>query len=383
MSNIAIHSKLPDLGTTIFTVMSSLANRHGAINLSQGFPNYSSPRALIDLVTEHMVAGHNQYAPMPGLPLLRERIADKAAALYGLRPDPETEVTVTAGAAQAIFTAIAAFIHAGDEVIVIEPAYDLYVPAIRLNGAIPVAYELRAPYYRIDWDELRSLLTPRTRMLIINTPHNPSGTCLGREDLAALETILDGTDVLVLSDEVYEHLVFDGRDHQSVLRFPALWERSIVTYSFGKTFHNTGWKIGYALAPEILMAEFRKVHQYNVFSVNTPMQHALADYLADPAVYRELPVFYQGKRDFFLETMAGSSLRPLTCEGTYFHLFDYSAVSDLTDTEFCRWLTTEIGVAAIPVSVFYQSGRDDSVVRFCFAKTEDVLEQAGAILRRL
>ena len=376
-------SKLPNVGTTIFTVMSALANEHGAINLSQGFPNFPSPERLSDLVCQYMKKGYNQYAPMAGVPILREQLAEKAQRLYGASIDPNTEITITAGATQAIFTAIAAFVSSGDEVILIEPAYDSYRPSIEVNGGVPVSYKLSAPDYRVDWLALGRLVTARTRMIIINTPHNPTGTILKAEDLQALEKLTAGTDILVLSDEVYEHLIYDGQPHQSVLRYPGLWERSLATYSFGKTFHNTGWKIGYCLAPAHLTAEFRKVHQFNVFSVNTPMQYALADYLADPETYLTLNDFFQKKRDFFLNTMQGSRLRPLRCEGTYFYLFDYSAISDEPDRTFAERMTTEWGVAAIPVSAFYANGCEDKVIRLCFAKTEETLERAGELLRKM
>ncbi|MBK7406683.1 MAG: aminotransferase class I/II-fold pyridoxal phosphate-dependent enzyme [Saprospirales bacterium] len=372
-------SKLPHVGTTIFAVMSALANECGAINLSQGFPNFDPPQALRDLVTKYMNQGMNQYAPMPGVPALRDALAAKIQGLYGLPVDPQTEITVTAGGTQALFTAIAALVMPGDEVILIEPAYDSYGPSVEVQGGKPVSYELRAPDYRVDWEELAKLITPRTRMLIVNTPHNPTGKAFTREDLLALERLAEQHDLLVLSDEVYEHLIYDGRTHESVFRYPKLFQRSLVVFSFGKTFHGTGWKMGYCVAPPALMREFRKVHQFNVFSVNTPMQYALAEFLQYPEEYLQLPAFYQRKRDFFLEAIAGTGLRPIPCEGTYFQLVDYSGVSDLPDFEFCQWLTREIGVAAIPVSSFYVHKRDEKVIRFCFAKTEDVLAQAGEL----
>ncbi|MCB0618459.1 MAG: pyridoxal phosphate-dependent aminotransferase [Saprospiraceae bacterium] len=376
-------SKLPDVGTTIFTVMSALAQEAGAINLSQGFPNFDCSPRLQDLVYRYMREGKNQYAPMAGLPVLRERLAEKIDRLYGVGVDPDDEITVTAGATQALFCAIAAFVRTGDEVILLEPAYDSYRPSIEVNGGKAVPYELSAPDYRVDWAALERLVSPRTRMLIVNTPHNPTGTILQAEDLRQLEEIALRHDLIVLSDEVYEHLIYDGQPHESVLRYPELFARSLAVYSFGKTFHNTGWKVGYCVAPAPLMAEFRKVHQFNVFSVNTPVQYALAEFLADPEEYLSLGRFYQAKRDFFLEAMKGSPLRPLPCRGTYFQLFDYRAVSDLPDTGFAKWLTVEAKVAAIPVSVFYSSGRDERVIRLCFAKTEEVLEQAGRILKRV
>ncbi len=378
-----IPSKLPNVGTTIFTIMSRLANEHGAINLSQGFPNFDCDEKLKALVAHHMTVGHNQYAPMAGLPQLRESIADKCQRLYGKSVNWNTEITVTAGATQAIFTAIAAFVRPGDEVILIDPAYDSYGPSIETFGGQAVVYELTAPDYQIDWHAFKKLISPRCRMIIINTPHNPTGQILSADDLLALQRITAGTDILLLSDEVYEHLVFDGRQHESVLRYPELFERSLLTFSFGKTFHNTGWKMGYCIAAPPLMKEFRKVHQFNVFSVNTPIQHAIADYLADPQVYLHLPDFYQQKRDFFKLLLAGSRFRPLGCHGTYFMLADYSAISNEPDIDFAKRLTCEQGVATIPVSVFYRSRRNEGVLRFCFAKTRDLLEQAGELLAKV
>lgn len=378
-----IQSKLPNVGTTIFTVMSALAAEHNAINLSQGFPNYSSSSRLLDLVNQYMQKGRNQYAPMAGLPALRERIAEKLDRLYSITVDPEKEITITAGATQAIFTVIATFIKPGDEVIIIDPAFDCYAPSVEVFGAKPISYELLPPDYRVNWKKLGELITPKTRMIMINTPHNPTGTILRKEDMEALERLVEGTDILVLSDEVYEHLIYDGESHQSILRFPKLRARSLATFSFGKTFHNTGWKIGYCIAPPELTKEFRKVHQFNVFCVNSPIQYALADFLTDPAEYLHLHEFYEKKRNFFLDTLKGSRLKPLVCEGTYFHLFDYSEISDLPDTAFSQKMTTDYGVAAIPVSVFYGSRRDEKIIRLCFAKTEDVLEQAGALLRKI
>ncbi|MEM1320878.1 MAG: methionine aminotransferase [Bacteroidota bacterium] len=375
-----ITSKLPNVGTTIFTVMSQLANKHQAINLSQGFPNFDCDERLKNLVSHYMAKGANQYAPMAGLPLLRERLAEKMNGLYGCDLHPESEITVTLGATEALFTAITAFVHPGDEVIIIEPAYDSYRPAIELAGGIPVVYELRAPDYRIDWTALRQLIGPKTRMLIINSPHNPTGTTLKAEDLKALAAAVAGTEVLVLSDEVYEHLVFDGQEHQSVLRYPSLWERSIVTYSFGKTYHNTGWRVGYCIAPKALMTEFRKVHQFNVFSITTPLQYALADYILEKEAYLGLADFYQQKRDQFLEALQDSPFQPLRCEGTYFQLASYASISEEYDLDFAKRMTRDYGVAVIPISVFYSSQRDDKVIRFCFAKTPDLLQKAGELL---
>ncbi len=376
-------SKLPNVGTTIFTVMSALANEYQAINLSQGFPNFLSSPQLIDLVYRHMQAGNNQYAPMAGLLALRIRISEKINALYGAIVDPSEEVTITAGGTQALFTAIAAFIKPNDEVIIIEPAYDSYRPSIEVNGGKAIVYELNMPDYRIDWQGFATLLTPKTRMVIINTPHNPTGAIWMEEDMLQLQKLVAGTNILVLSDEVYEHLIYDGYEHQSVLKYPELRRRSLAVYSFGKTFHNTGWKIGYCVAPPELTAEFRKVHQFNVFSVNTPVQHALADFLETPEEYRSLPAFYQEKRDFFLQQMEGARLKPLNCKGTYFQLFDYSAISDESDVDFARRMTVAFGVAVIPVSAFYSSGKDEKVIRICFAKTAETLRQAAAMLQKV
>ncbi len=378
-----IHSKLPNVGTTIFTVMSALANEHNAINLSQGFPNWDCPQRLKDLVNHYLQKGMNQYCPMAGVGVLREELAVKVKNLYDLEVDPGNEVTVVAGATQGIFTAITAFIRKGDEVILIEPAYDCYAPGIEVVEGVPVAYELSAPDYQINWDEIQELITPKTRMIIINTPQNPIGKTLKEEDLQALDRITRDTEILVLSDEVYEHLVYDGKDHQSILRYPELFKRGIAVYSFGKTFHNTGWKVGYCVAPEYLMKEFRKVHQFNVFTVNSFVQYGIADFLKEPEFYLSLPNFYQQKRDFFGEAMKGSRLKPLDSEGTYFQLFEYGHISDMPDTEFAKWMTTEIGVAAIPVSVFYTSRKDEKMIRLCFAKTEDLLEEAGKLLRNI
>ena len=378
-----IQSKLPDVGTNIFSVMSALANQHNAINLSQGFPDFDCPTELQDRVNFHLRNGKNQYVPMAGVPLLRERLALKMENAYGQPINPDTEITITAGATQALFTAITAFVHPGDEVILIEPAYDSYRPAIELAGGVPVIHELHGPDYQMDWERFGKLISTKTKMIIINTPHNPIGKIRSEADMRTLERLTDGTDILVLSDEVYEHLIYDGQLHQSVLRFPKLYKRSLIVYSFGKTFHSTGWKMGYCVAPELLMREFRKVHQFNVFSCNSFVQYGIADYLENPDTYQQLPAFYQQKRDFFQQELIGSALKPLASEGSYFQLYDYSAVSDLEDKEFAKYLTTEIGVAVIPVSVFYSSSRDEKVVRFCFAKKEETLAAAGRLLRRL
>ncbi|MEO1515691.1 MAG: methionine aminotransferase [Bacteroidota bacterium] len=379
-SSLQIESKLPWVGTTIFSVMSALAREHNALNLSQGFPNFDCPDELKDLVTHYMAQGYNQYAPMAGAPPLLEQLARKAHSLYGAQLDAQQEITITAGATQALFTAITAFVKTGDEVILIEPAYDSYRPAVELAGGRPVIYELGLPDYQIDWDQFADLISPRTRMIIVNSPHNPSGRVFSPADLKALQQLIRNTNILLLSDEVYEHLTYDGQFHQSVLRYPDLYQRSLAVFSFGKTFHNTGWKLGCCIAPPALTAEFRKVHQFNVFSVSTPMQYALADYLKQPDNYLQLAGFYQQKRDAFLEVLQNSRFRPLPCQGTYFQSADYSAISDEPDTEFAKRMTVEHGLAVIPVSVFYSSLRDEKVVRFCFAKTEDVLKKAGEIL---
>ncbi|MDO8790116.1 MAG: pyridoxal phosphate-dependent aminotransferase [Sulfuritalea sp.] len=369
-------SRLPSVGTTIFTVMSRLAAEHGAINLSQGFPDFSPSPRLLERVTHHMAAGANQYPPMAGVASLREAIAEKVARLYHAAYEPESEVTVTAGATQAIYTAIAACVRPGDEVIVFAPVYDSYVPGIELNGGRAVFAHLRFPEFKPDWDEVRALITPRTRMIIINSPHNPTGSVLRESDLAALQEIVRGTDILIISDEVYEHMVYDGMRHESVCRYPDLAARSFVISSFGKTYHVTGWKIGYVAAPAALSAEFRKVHQFNVFTVNSPMQHGLAAYMTTPKHYVELPDFYQRKRDLFRAGLEKSRFKLLPSEGTYFQCVEYSEISAMPELDFAKWLTTEIGVAAIPVSAFYQLPKESGIVRFCFAKKEETLRSA-------
>ena len=376
-------TKLPAVGTTIFTVMSALATEHGAVNLGQGFPDFGCDPKLLDAVTAAMAAGHNQYPPMTGVPLLRERIAAKIEALYGRHYDAGTEITVTAGATQAIITAILALVRPGDEVIVLEPCYDSYVPNIELAGGVVVRVPLVPGSFRPDFGRIAAALTPRTRAILINTPHNPSGTVWTAEEMRQLEDLLALTDVFVISDEVYEHMVYDGALHQSVARFPGLAARSLIVSSFGKTYHVTGWKVGYVAAPAALTAEFRKVHQFNVFTVNTPMQHALAHYMADAAPYLDLPAFYQRKRDLFAEGLARTRLRLLPSEGSYFQCVDISAVSDLSEADFCQWLTREIGVAAIPLSAFYGDGFDQRVVRFCYAKRDETLRDALTRLAKL
>ncbi len=374
-------TKLPKVGTTIFTVMSQLANEAGAINLSQGFPDFDGPEFLRKRVAHYIEHGANQYAPMTGIPALREAIANKTERLYGRNTCAESEVTVTSGATEALFAAIAAVVQAGDEVIVFDPAYDSYEPAIELNGGRAVHLALPPPSFNIDFEQLKAAISDRTRMIIINSPHNPTGAVLSAQDLDTLAEIVRDSDILLLSDEVYEHIAFDGQPHQSLLRHDELAARSFVVSSFGKTFHTTGWKVGYCVAPAPLSAEFRKVHQYLTFSTVTPVQLALADMLNEqPEHYLELPEFYQQKRDLFCELMAGSRFTFEKTAGTYFQLMDYSAISDLPDTEFCRWLTTEAGVAAIPISVFSESPMDTRLVRFCFAKSDETLRAAAAKL---
>ena len=382
-TSVAIDSKLPWVGTTIFTVMSRLAADCGAINLSQGFPDFQAEPALFEATLRAMREGRNQYPPMAGMLELRMAIAGKAESLYGARYDTDQEITVTAGATQAIFTAIAAFVRGGDEVLVFEPVYDSYVPAIETVGGKAVYAQLDFPDYRPDWNQVRALITPRTRMIIINSPHNPSGSLFDADDLAALAELTRDTDIVVLSDEVYEHIVFDAARHASVASNPELAARSIVVSSFGKTYHITGWKIGYVLAAAELMNEFRKVHQFNVFTVNTPCQLGIAEYMRDASRHLGLAGFYQHKRDFFREQMQGSRFELLPCRGTYFQLARYNRISNQPDREFAQWMTCEVGVAVIPVSVFYRNGRDDRVVRFCFAKQEATLAAAGEKLRRV
>lgn len=378
-----IKSKLPHVGTTIFTVMSQLANEQNAINLSQGFPDFKGDEELINLVSKAMQNGLNQYAPMAGLMALREQIAIKTANLYGVNYNPDTEITITAGGTQAIYTAIAATITEGDEVIIFTPAYDCYEPAIELNGGKAVFVQLLAPDYNIDWNQVKKLINQRTKMIIINTPHNPTGKILCKKDMLALEKIVSNTDIIVLSDEVYEHIIFDNEKHQSVCKFPKLAERSFIIASFGKTFHNTGWKTGYCLAPSNLMKEFRKAHQFIVFSVNTPVQHGLAEYLKNENNYLGLSKFYQQKRDFFVDHIKNSKFTILPSKGTYFQLLSYANISEEKDTDFAIRLTKEHKIASIPVSVFYNKSTDEKILRFCFAKKEETLERAAEILNKV
>jgi methionine transaminase len=378
-----IKSRLPEVGTSIFTVMSKMALEHQAINLSQGFPDFPVSEKLIDLIHQNMKAGHNQYAPMPGVPALRKVIAEVIDKTYQRSTDFETEITITAGGTEAIFSTIAALVNQGDEVIVFDPAYDCYDPAIRLNGGIPVHINLRPPHFAIDWQEVKSKITSHTRMIMVNTPHNPTGAALSENDLLLLQEIALAHNLLVLSDEVYERIIFDGLAHQSILKFAALREQSIAVFSFGKTFHATGWKVGYVVASENITREIRKAHQFVTFSVNTPTQFALAEYMTDPENYLHLGKFYQQKRDFFLAQIKGSSFEVLPCFGSYFQLLSYKTISQKKETEMAEWMTKEKKLAPIPVSAFYKHGSDQQLLRFCFAKGEQTLERAGEILRRI
>ena len=376
-------SKLPETGITIFSVMSALANEHKAINLGQGFPDFDCDIKLRQLVTKYLNDNKNQYCPMPGLLALRQSISKKINRSYGMAIDPTTEICVTAGATQALFTAITAFINQGEEVIIIEPAYDSYVPSIQIAGGIPRSYQMTYPDYSIDWNQIESMVNERTKMMIINTPHNPTGTVLAEADLLALENIVANKNIIVLSDEVYEHLIYDEQQHQSVLRFPNLFQQSLAVYSFGKTFHSTGWKMGYCVGPAPLMKEFKKVHQWNVFCVNSFTQYALAEHLQDPDTYEQLPAFFQQKRDYLTNSLANTPLIPKVSQGTFFQLFNYEQISDLEDAEFAKYLTTDIGVAAIPLSPFYSKPPGDKVIRLCFAKKETTLATAAERLAKL
>jgi methionine aminotransferase len=376
-------SRLPKVGTTIFTVMSALAAEHKAVNLGQGFPDFACDPALVDAVTAAMQAGHNQYPPMVGVPVLRQAIAAKIETLHQHRYNADSEITITAGATQAILTAILAIVHPGDEVIVLEPCYDSYVPNIELAGGVAVRVPLTPGTFRPDFAKIAAAMTPRTRAIIVNSPHNPSATIWSEADMLTLQDLLAPTNVLLISDEVYEHMVFDGQQHQSAARFPGLAARAFIVSSFGKTYHVTGWKVGYVAAPASLTAEFRKVHQFNVFTVNTPVQYALAKYMESPKPYMDLPAFYSAKRDLFREGLAKTRFKILHTEGSYFQCVDISDVSDLSEADFCQWLTREIGVAAIPLSAFYGNGFDQRVVRFCFAKQDATLLAALERLQRL
>ena len=378
-----IQSRLPQVGTTIFTVMSALAQELGAVNLGQGFPDFDCDPKLLTQGTDAMREGLNQYPPMAGVQQLRQRVADKIQALYDRRYDPATEITITAGATQAILTAVLACVHPGDEVIVLEPCYDSYAPNIALAGGTVVRVPLTPGSFRPDFARIQAALSPRTRLIIVNSPHNPSATVWTRAEMQQLADLLAPTDVLLISDEVYEHMVFDGAEHVSAASIPALASRAFVVSSFGKTYHVTGWKVGYVAAPAALSSEFRKVHQFNVFTVNTPVQHGLARYMADAAPYLQLPAFYQRKRDLFRDGLARTRLRALPSQGSYFQLVDYSAVSELPEADFCQWLTREAGVAAIPLSVFYEGGFQQRLARLCFAKQDTTLNTALQRLARL
>ena len=379
----AVSTKLPAVGTTIFTVMSSLAAESGAVNLGQGFPDFDCDPHLIDMVSGAMKQGLNQYPPMIGVSVLREAIASKIRVLYGHYYDPASEITITAGATQAIITIVLAVVKAGDEVIVLEPCYDSYVPNIELAGGVPVRVPLSPGTFRPDFEKIAAAITPNTRAIIVNSPHNPSATVWSKADMLRLQDILAPTEVLAIFDEVYEHMLYEGQAHQSVARFEGLAARSFVVSSFGKTYHVTGWKVGYVAAPASLSAEFRKVHQFNVFTVNTPVQYGLAAYMANPQPYLDLSTFYQHKRDLFREGLARTKFKLLPSEGTYFQCVDITSITDLSETEFCKWLTTEIGVAAIPLSAFYSDGFDQRVVRFCFAKKDTTLKTALDRLAKL
>ncbi len=376
-------SKLPGIKKSIFSEMSALANEHQAINLSQGFPDFNCPDELIDRVTHYMKEGYNQYPPMPGVYSLKEKIAEKVKALYGTEYDPDKEITITAGATQGLHCAISTLVREHDEVIIIEPAYDAYLPSILLNKGTPKYLQLDPPDFKINWDQVKKLITYRTRAILINTPHNPSGMVMGKNDMEQLEKIAANYDIFIISDEVYEHMVFDGNEHQSICRYPNIRQNAFGVFSFGKTYHTTGWKIGYVLAPEHLTQEFRKVFQYVMFGVSTPMQYAYADYLEYKDHYLDLNDFYQAKRDYFRELIKDSRFKILPADGTYFQCVDFSHISDESDVDFCKRLITEYGVAAVPLSVFYHEGIDNQIIRFCFAKQESTLKKAGDILCKI
>jgi methionine aminotransferase len=378
-----ITSKLPGTETSIFAIMSALANEVGAINLSQGFPDFPISNKLIELVNKYMKKGLNQYSSMLGVQSLREVIAEKVFTIYGASYNPEKEINITAGATQALYTIISALIHDGDEVIIFEPAYDSYIPAIRINGGIPVHAQLQAPDYHIDWDIVKKMINKNTKMIVINSPHNPTGSILKPEDLKMLEKLTRKTDIVIVSDEVYEHLIFDGIRHESVCLYPELAERSYVVFSFGKTLHATGWKLGYVLAPENLMKEFRKVHQFNVFTCNTPIQHAIAEYMKNKDNYIHLPQFYQQKRDFFVDNIKNSRFSIVPSYGTYFQVLDYSKITDEKETDFAIRMTREYKLASIPLSPFYHNNKDNKMLRFCFAKTEETMKKAAEILNKI
>lgn len=376
-------SKLPNTGTTIFSVMSALANEYKAVNLGQGFPDYPMNAELITKVNEAMLSGFNQYAPMQGHSGLREVLAEKVKFLYGTTIDPETQITITPGGTYGIYTSLTTILQPGDEVIIFQPAYDSYIPNVLVNGAVPVLIDLQFPGYRIDWNEVRSKITPRTRMIMINTPHNPTGAVLSENDIVELRKTVNNTNIFILSDEVYEHLIYDDIPHQSILRYPDLLERSFVSFSFGKLYHCTGWKLGYCISSPELMKEFRKVHQYNCFSCHTPSQVALAGFLQNKDSYLQLSSFMQAKRDYFAKLMEGTKFTPMVSHGSYFQCYQYNRISDESDTDFATRITKEYGVATVPVSAFYQSGKDNRVIRFCFAKKEETLELAVERLMKI
>ncbi len=380
---VSFTSKLPLVGTTIFTVMSQLAAQYGAVNLGQGFPDFNMSEDLIELANKAMLDGNNQYAHMHGLPALRAAIAQKSIALYGSEVCAENEITVTPGGTYAIYTALTTVLKKGDEVIVFEPAYDCYIPTIELNGAVPVLISLKYPNYSIPWEEVKAKINSRTRMIMINSPHNPTGAILGEADMQQLSVLVANTNIIILSDEVYEHLIFDEHQHQSILRYPELFSRSFVCFSFGKTYHCTGWKLGYCIAPDYLMKEFRKIHQYNCFSCDTPKQVALAAYLQNKEVYLSLGGFLQSKRDFFRQLMNDTPFKCIPSHGSYFECYSYEGFSNEGDKALAIKLTKEYGIASIPISVFYKNGEDNKVLRFCFAKKEETLEKAVKKLRFL
>lgn len=384
MNTISVESKLPGVGISIFSVMSALAAQHGAINLSQGFPDFDCDPRLIELVTYHLRAGHNQYAPAAGLPKLRDQIANLAERTYGAKYNPETEITVTSGATEALYCAIAALVSEGDEVILFEPAYDSYAPAVVLNGGIPVYCPLEFPNYSINWSSLKKRINSKTRLIILNSPQNPTGAVLKKADVEELQKIISSNEIFIISDEVYEHLIFDGKEHQSLAQFPGLRDRTFLVSSFGKSFHSTGWKVGYCMGPEPMMAEFRKIHQFNVFSTATPFQWAIADFMEErPSYFSELSTFYQEKRDLFRNLVQGSRFEILPCNGTYFQLLGYGKITDEKDEDFARRMTIEHKLASIPVSVFYKTPEYNKVLRFCFAKNTETLEKAAEVLQKM
>lgn len=378
-----IKSKLPNVGTTVFTTMSHMATEYNAVNLGQGFPDFDMSEELATLVSNAMRNGMNQYSPMAGLPILLERLAEKVYHLYNTQVNPLTDITITPGGTYAIYTALTTVLQPGDEVIVFEPAYDSYIPNIEINGAIPVLIPLEFPTYSIPWDRVKSKVTPRTKMIMINSPHNPTGSVIRKEDIDQLREIVKGTNIFILSDEVYEHLIFDGLQHESILRYPDLLERSFVCFSFGKTFHSTGWKMGYCISSPSSMKEFRKVHQFNCFSVHTPSQAGLADYLLNKDAYLQLGSFVQKKRDFFRKLMSATPFKPLPSYGSYFQCYSYKELSNENDREFAIRLTKEYGVTTIPLSAFYKDGKDNKVIRFCFCKKEETLERAVEKLTKI